>query len=125
MTSIEFATIREQFGISRAQLATLLGVAASTVGRWESGSLSIDRRTELALTTLRRNPMATNPHDPASEAIQTLAAMLDDAPSALRYAVVEAMNTRDAPTLWRIGHALYEQLFANSTFGTGPYLSHR
>ena len=48
------AAIRKELKLSQAELADKLGVHQSTVSRFETGDLSLDKRTELALLALRK-----------------------------------------------------------------------
>ena len=54
MTASEVRSIRDARGLSRVELATLLGVAPSTVSRWESGKCVPTEAHETALRRLAR-----------------------------------------------------------------------
>jgi len=52
MTPSQLLTIRKKLDLTQTQLAKALGVTRSTVARWESGELAIERRTQLAVEHL-------------------------------------------------------------------------
>ena len=47
--------IRRELELSQAELAGRLGVHQTTVSRFETGELPLDKRTELALRALRKD----------------------------------------------------------------------
>jgi transcriptional regulator with XRE-family HTH domain len=49
----DMRTIREALKLTQVELAERLGVHQTTVSRFETGELPLDRRTELALLALR------------------------------------------------------------------------
>lgn len=49
MTGDELRFLRNQLGLSQAQLSRLLDVPASTIARWERGELAIRHPTVLRL----------------------------------------------------------------------------
>lgn len=51
---IDVRTVREELKLSQSELADRLGLHQSTISRFESGSLPLDKRTELALLALRK-----------------------------------------------------------------------
>lgn len=51
---VDVAELRKALKLSQAELADKLGITQSTVSRFETGALPIDRRTELALLALRK-----------------------------------------------------------------------
>jgi len=51
MTDIK--AIREKLKMSQAEMADRLGVHQSTLSRFETGVLPVDKRTELAVTALQ------------------------------------------------------------------------
>ena len=52
MTAEEYKKIREQMGLSQAELAKFLGVDDGTIGRRERGELPISPEVELALNAV-------------------------------------------------------------------------
>jgi transcriptional regulator with XRE-family HTH domain len=49
---MDMRTIRRELNLSQAEFADKLGLHQSTVSRFETGELPIDRRTELAILAL-------------------------------------------------------------------------
>lgn len=52
---VDMRAIREELKLSQSELADKLGVHQTTVSRFETGELPIDKRTILALAALRKN----------------------------------------------------------------------
>jgi transcriptional regulator with XRE-family HTH domain len=52
----DMRAIRQELKLTQAELAERLGVHQATVSRFETGELPLDRRTELALLSLRSDP---------------------------------------------------------------------
>ena len=50
---MDISSYRKDLNLSQADLAVRLGVTQSTVSRWETGELKIDKRTELSLDALK------------------------------------------------------------------------
>lgn len=48
----DLRTIREELGLSQAEMADKLGLHQTTISRFETGSLPVDKRTELAILAL-------------------------------------------------------------------------
>lgn len=61
----EIKAIRDSLGLTQAQLAAQLGVTQSRVSRFETGEITPDRRTILAVQALRASggstPLAAGP----------------------------------------------------------------
>jgi transcriptional regulator with XRE-family HTH domain len=51
---VDMRTIRQGLKLSQAELADKLGLHQTTISRFETGDLPIDKRTELALLALRK-----------------------------------------------------------------------
>lgn len=49
----ELRTIRKDLGLSQVELAEKLGVRQSTISKLETGTLTLDERTRLALEALK------------------------------------------------------------------------
>ena len=49
----QFRSIRKNLGLTQADLAEQLGLSTTWIGRMESGTAEIERRTELALLYLQ------------------------------------------------------------------------
>lgn len=52
MNPDQLRTIRERLGLTQSQLAERLQVSRITVTRWETGVITIDERTRLAIEHL-------------------------------------------------------------------------
>ncbi len=57
MEGIKFKEIRDELGMTQAQIAEQLGVKENTVYRWEAGRLPISKTVALALAHLERMKM--------------------------------------------------------------------
>jgi transcriptional regulator with XRE-family HTH domain len=53
---VDIRAIRKNLGLSQAELADKLGVHQTSVSRFETGDLPLDKRTELALLALESEP---------------------------------------------------------------------
>jgi transcriptional regulator with XRE-family HTH domain len=51
---LDMVAIRKELNLTQAQLAEKLGVHQTTVSRFETGELPLDKRTRLALEALRK-----------------------------------------------------------------------
>src|SRR5688572_29699571 len=54
---IDVRAVRQELKLSQAELADKLGLHQTTISRFETGDLPIDRRTELALAALQAEPL--------------------------------------------------------------------
>lgn len=52
---VDVAQIRNDLKLTQAELADKLGITQSTISRFETGGLPVDRRTELALLALKKD----------------------------------------------------------------------
>jgi transcriptional regulator with XRE-family HTH domain len=57
---------RTELGLNQVELARLLGLHQSTISRFESGDLSVDGRTRLALDALLMRAAATDSEQQAA-----------------------------------------------------------
>ena len=51
---VDVRTIRRDLKLSQAELAERLGLHQTTISRFETGDMPVDKRTELALLALRK-----------------------------------------------------------------------
>jgi transcriptional regulator with XRE-family HTH domain len=51
---LDIAAIRKELNLTQTELAVKLGITQGTVSRFETGTLPIDKRTELAIEALRK-----------------------------------------------------------------------
>jgi transcriptional regulator with XRE-family HTH domain len=51
---LDIATIRKELNLTQTELAERLGVHQTTISRFETGDLPLDKRTELAIEALRK-----------------------------------------------------------------------
>lgn len=51
---LDIVALRKELDLTQAELAEKLGVHQTTVSRFETGDLPLDKRTELALEALRK-----------------------------------------------------------------------
>lgn len=68
MTGEEYAALRRELGMTQQDLAVVLGLAVSTIGKRESGASPIDSEAEHAIRRLAESasePGATEP-EPAA-----------------------------------------------------------
>jgi transcriptional regulator with XRE-family HTH domain len=54
----DMRAIRKELGLSQAEMAERLGLHQTTISRFETGDLTLDRRTELAVQALRSGATA-------------------------------------------------------------------
>lgn len=54
---IDVRAVRQELKLSQAELADKLGLHQTTISRFETGDMPLDRRTELALEALRSEPL--------------------------------------------------------------------
>jgi transcriptional regulator with XRE-family HTH domain len=51
---LDLAAIRKELNLTQAQLAEKLGLHQTTISRFETGEMPLDKRTELAVEALRK-----------------------------------------------------------------------
>jgi transcriptional regulator with XRE-family HTH domain len=51
---LDITAIRKELNLTQAEMAEKLGVTQGTISRFETGTLPIDKRTELAIEALRK-----------------------------------------------------------------------
>ena len=51
---IDLAAIRKEMNLTQAELAEKLGLHQTTISRFETGEMQIDKRTQLAIEALRK-----------------------------------------------------------------------
>jgi transcriptional regulator with XRE-family HTH domain len=51
---IDIAAIRKELNLTQAELADKLGLHQTTISRFETGEMPLDKRTQLAVEALRR-----------------------------------------------------------------------
>lgn len=115
---VELAALRKTRGLTQERLAELVGVARTTVGRWESGTVTpqpwerpaLADRLDLDLDTLGRllnPPASTHPAAPERAGVQIAAdpvafvqATRLDNPAPARIGDTEVMQVRDATRIY-------------------------
>ena len=60
MEATKFKEVREQLGLTQAQLADALGVKENTVYRWEAGKLPISKTVWMAVAYLELQKIESN-----------------------------------------------------------------
>lgn len=58
---VDMRAIRQEMKLSQTELADKLGLHQTTISRFETGDLPIDRRTELALLALKASKSEATP----------------------------------------------------------------
>jgi transcriptional regulator with XRE-family HTH domain len=51
---LDIPAIRKELNLTQAELGEKLGVTQGTISRFESGTLPVDKRTQLAIEALRK-----------------------------------------------------------------------
>ena len=97
MTPAEFTAARTALGFSQRGVARALGVASSTITRWESGTSRIPAAIELALATLRRRKLMGTLR--TQLATETITYFESDSPESWDWdeEIVEVVRTGERP----------------------------